>query len=126
MENAVKTNRLAVVSIASGLVVLLSLGFYWGLHWAAFSPAVGTWPEPVNRLLIAVMDFSVPVRNLGAIAALLMGILGLREIKKKAGTEKGKLLCWVGIILGAGWIVLGLLVGLTFMLAEILQGLPGG
>ena len=31
MENAIKTNRLSIVSFVSGLIALLSLGLYWGL-----------------------------------------------------------------------------------------------
>jgi hypothetical protein len=34
--------------------------------------------------------------------SLLIGILALRDIRKKGGTEKGKTLAWAGIILGAG------------------------
>ena len=126
MEKAVKTNCLAVISFASGLIVLLSLGFYWALYWIGVSPSAVPMPEAVNRVWITLMDWSVPVRNLSAAAALLTGILGLREIKKRGGAEKGKGLCWAGVVLGAGWMVFGLLVGLIFLLAETLPGLPGG
>jgi len=67
------------------------------------------------------MDLSVSLRNFCALTALVTGILGLREIKQKEVTEKGKTLAWVGIVLGAGWILFGLLIGIIFLLAEILH-----
>jgi len=120
MENSVKTNRLAIVSLISGLIALLSLGLYWVLFTMAFPSSPGYTPEPTNRAILTIMDLSVSVRNLCALTALVTGILGLREIKKKDGTEKGKILAWVGLVLGAGWLLFRLLVGITFLLAEIL------
>ena len=117
MENSVKTNRLAIVSFVSGLIALFSLGLYWVLFTIAFPSS----PEPMNRAIITIMDLSVSVRNLCAPAAIITGILGLREIKKKDGAEKGKILSWVGIVLGVGWVIFGFLVGITFLLAEILH-----
>lgn len=117
MESSTKTNRLAIVSFVSGLIALLTLGLYWALFTMAFPSS----PEPSNRALITIMDLSVPVRNVCALAALITGILALREIKKKDGTEKGKILSWVGIVLGGGWIIFGLLAGIMFLLAEILH-----
>ena len=121
MECSGKTNRLAIVSFVSGLIALLSLGFYWALFSIAFPSSPGYSPEPTNSAIITSMDLSVSLRNLCALIALVTGILGLREIKKQAGTEKGKTLAWVGIVLGAGWILFGLLIGITFLLAEILH-----
>lgn len=76
---------------------------------------------PADRAINAVMELTVPLRKLCALIALVTGILGLTEIKKKDGIEKGKTLAWVGIVLGVGWILFGLLVGITFFLAEILH-----
>jgi hypothetical protein len=117
MENPVKINRLAIVGFSSGLVALLSLGLYWGLSPLAYPSS----PEPVNNILVTIMDLSVPVRNLCALVALITGFLALRDIKKKAGIEKGKIYAWVGMLLGAGWILFGLLIGGAFLVAEILH-----
>jgi len=119
MENSVKTNRLAIVSFVSGLIALLSLGLYWALFLIAFSSSPGYAPESANRAILTVMDLSVSVRNLCALVALVMGILALRDIKKKDETEKGKILSWFGIVLGAGEILFRLLVGIIFILAKI-------
>jgi hypothetical protein len=53
--------------------------------------------------------------------ALVTGILALTQIKKKGGTEKGKILAWTGIVLSTGWILFGWIVGIIFLLAEILH-----
>ena len=121
MENSVETNRLTMVSFLSGLIVLFSLALYYVLVSIAFPSSPGTSPEPTNRAILTIMDVSVSVRNLCALTALVTGILGLREIKNKGGNEKSKILAWIGIALGAGWILFGLLVGITFLLAEILH-----
>jgi hypothetical protein len=64
------------------------------------------------------MDMSVPVRNICAPGALITGVLALLEIKRLGGIEKSKMLAWAGVVLGAGWVIFGLLVGITFLLAE--------
>ena len=112
MESSIKTNRLAMVSFASGLIALLSIGLIFVLYSS---------PETAGGLISIADGIIMPVRNLSVPVALLTGILALREIKKKGGIEKGKVLAWVGIVLGAGWILFGLLVGITFLLAEILH-----
>jgi hypothetical protein len=117
MENPIKTNRLAVISIVCGLIVLLSLGFYDAL----FQIVHGNPSETSNTALLGIMDQTVPIRNIFSTVALIMGIVALVEIKKKEGAEKGKLLAWVGIVLGAAWFITRLAVGLTFLLSEILN-----
>ena len=121
MAGYVNTNRLAIISFVSGLIALLSLGLYWALFSIAYPSSPGYSSESTNRAFLTIMDLSVSLRNLCAFTALVTGILGLREIKKKGEIGKGKILAWVGIVLGAGWILFGLLVGITFLLAEILH-----
>ena len=112
MESSIKTNRLAIVSFASGLIALISIGLIFVLYNS--QEAAGSIINITNGIIM-------PVRNLCVAVALITGIFALREIKKKDGTEKGKILAWFGIVLGAGWILFGLLVGITFLLAEILH-----
>ena len=119
MEISVKTNRLAIVSFVSGLIGLFSLGLT--LFPVLFPPSPENLPEPTSPINI-FMDLSRSVRDLGALVALLTGILALREIKRNAGTEKGKILAWVGIILGGGWILFRVLVAIFFILALIFSG----
>lgn len=112
MESSIKTNRLAIVSFASGLIAILSIGLIFVLYSS----------QETAGIIISIIDgIIMPLRNLCVVVALVTGILALRQIKKKDGTEKGKLLAWVGIVLGAGWIIFGLLVGITFLLAEMLH-----
>ena len=113
MGSSIKTNRLAIVSFVSGLIALISIVFIFVFYSSQ---------ETAGGIIISITDgIIMPLRNLCVAVALLTGILALREIKKKDGTEKGKILAWVGIVLGAGWILFGLLVGITFLLAEILH-----
>ena len=112
MESSIKTNRLAIVSFVSGLIGLISIVIIF-LLYRSQETAAG---------IISITDgIIMPLRNLCVVVALATGILALRDIKKKDGTEKGKIFAWVGIILGAGWILLGLLVGITFLVGEILH-----
>jgi hypothetical protein len=60
------------------------------------------------------LDLSASVQFLCAPVAVVTGILALREIKKKGGTEKGKILAWIGILLGAGYLLFGLLIFIIF------------
>lgn len=111
MNNSVKTNRLAIISFASGLIAILSIGLIFALY---------NLQESTDGIIISITDGVImPLRNLCVIVALVTGILALRQLKKKGGTEKGKILAWIGVVLSAGWIIFGLLVGVTFLLAEI-------
>ena len=113
MDGSIKTNRLAIVSFASGLIAILSIGLIFALY---------TSQQTAGGIILSITDgIIMPLRNLCVIVALVTGILALWQIKKKGGTEKGKILAWVGIVLGAGWIIFGLMVGATFLLAEILH-----
>ena len=115
MQSTVKTNRLAVVSMISGLVIPLSLGLYWVLFRLAYQTSPGYSPGADNP----IMDLSVSLRQICAPVALLTGFLALRQIKKNAEIEKGKIPAWIGIILGAGWLLFGLLVGMVFLVGNI-------
>lgn len=114
MESSVKINRLAMVSFISGIIVITLLGF--GMYWQLLPAS----PEYANSIR-TILDLSVSVQYLCAPVALVTGILALREIKKKVGTEKGKILAWIGIVLGTGYILFGLVVFAIFSLAEILH-----
>ena len=114
MENPVKTNRLAIVSFASGLIGLISLGII--LLPVLFLASPGDLPEFTGPVSI-LMDVSRSLSDLATILAFITGILALRDIKKKVGMEKGKTLAWVGIIVGAGWILFRVVVALIFILA---------
>jgi len=113
MESTIKTNRLAIVSVVGGLTALLSIIFIFLSY---------NTQKITGGFVVSLTDgIIIPFRNLCVVVSLITGILALRDIKKKGGSEKGKLLAWVGIVLGAGWIIFGLLVGITFLLAEILH-----
>jgi len=117
METSIKTNRLALISFICGLIALLSLGLYY----AFFAINNVTPTGPFGPTLLSIMDFTVPVRNLFSTVALITGIIGLLEIKKKEGAEKGKSLAWAGILLGAAWFFFRLVVGMVFLLSEIMN-----
>jgi len=100
------TNRLAILSFISGMVALLSISLVFILYNLAA-------PESVP--LFITDGILIPVRNLSVVASLITGVLALRDIRRNPDTEKGKTLAWFGIIVGAGWILFGLLTGLAFL-----------
>jgi hypothetical protein len=107
MEKSAKTNRMAMISFVSGFIVIALLGF--GVYWQSF-PASPTYANTIRTIL----DLSVSVQYFCAPVALLTGILALKQIQRKDGAEKGKILAWVGIVPGAGYILFGLLVFIIF------------
>jgi len=118
MQTSKRINRIAMISFIFGLIALFSLGLYWALQTVIFP---GHTAEFANRVILPIMDASTMVRNLCAVVALVTGIIALIQIKKAASSEKGKLFAWIGIALGAGWILFGLAVGVIFTLAEFLH-----
>lgn len=116
METTIETNRLAIASFASGLIGLSALSPF--LFLLLFPSSPGNLPEessPINILL----TLSRSIGNLSTLVSLIAGILALREIKRKGGTEKGRLFAWVGIVIGGGWILFRALVALYFILGML-------
>ena len=112
MDGSNKTNRLAIVSFISGLIALSGIVLTFVLYNSV---------ETRGGIISITDGIIIPVRNLCVAVTFFTGILALKEIKKKGGTEKGKIISWIGIVIGAGWILFGMLVGITFLLAEILH-----
>ena len=108
---------MAWVSFIFGLIALFSLGLYWALQ-SLVSPTLSV--DFANRVILPIMDLSTMIRNMCAVVALVTGIIALVQIKKEVSSEKGKLFAWIGIALGAGWMLFGLLVGVIFTVGEIL------
>jgi hypothetical protein len=107
-----KTNRVAIISFISGLIALSGIVLTF-----VFYNVIET-----SGSIISITDgIIIPMRNLCVVVSFFTGILALKEIKKKGGTEKGKIISWIGIVIGAGWILFGMLVGITFLMAEILH-----
>jgi len=94
MEMTIKTNRLAIFGFVSGLIAFLILG-------ALLTAFRGIFPEPGSPI-DTLMNQLRSALDLFTFLSLLIGILALRDIRKKVGSEKGKTLAWAGIILGAG------------------------
>ncbi len=100
MEGSVKTNRLAIISIASGVMALLGQGLILVLG-VIFPPPPGHFSPLLGRAgLIILLSALATVLSLPI--ALVTGILALRQINKKQRIEKGKGLAWAGIALGGG------------------------
>ncbi len=112
MKPANKINLLALISFISGLTALLTIGIIFAIY---------NFVDPTEGILFITDGILMPVRNLAVFAALVTGILALIKIKKTGGDQRGKLLAWIGIVLSGGWILFGLLVGLIFLLSNILQ-----
>ena len=112
MEHSAKTNRLAIISFAFGITALLFIAIVF-----LFFNAIKT-PNSIIGIIDAII---IPARNLCVAVALITGVLALIEIKKKGGTKKGKIFAWTGIIIGAGWMIFGLLIGALFLTGEILH-----
>jgi len=112
MESSNKTNHLAIISFVSGMIALVCIVLTFVLYNLAGTSAG----------IISITDgIIMPVRNLCVLVTLLTGILVVKDIKKTGGTKKEKMFSWFGIVVGAGWILFGLFVGITFLLAEILH-----
>ena len=109
MESSSKTNGLAIVSFVSGLSVIALLTL--GLLSSWFTAAPGFY-----NAIRPMLDLSVSVQHLCAPIALVTGILALRDIQKKGGTQQGKRLAWVGIVLGSTYLLFVLLVTIIFSL----------
>jgi len=107
MEKSAKINRMAMISFVSGFIVIALLGF--GMYWQSF-PASPTYANTIR----AILDLSAYVQYLCAPVALLTGILALKQIQRKDGAEKGKVFAWIGIVLGAVYILFRLLVFIIF------------
>ena len=119
METTVKTNRLAILSLVSGLVAsLLAFGLLYVRISRLYRSSDGTF------------EFWFPwVSGLGWLAslvAIITGILALSEIRKQGGIGRGRISAWVGIFLGAAcilfllgavWILCLGVVALIFILA---------
>ena len=112
MEHSNETNRLAIACFISGMIALLCIVLIFVLYNSA---------ETSNSIRRITDGIIMPIRNLSVVVTLLTGILALNDIKKKGGTKKEKILSWSGIVIGAGWILFGSLVGITFLLAKILR-----
>jgi len=118
MEITIKTNRLAIVSFVSGLMALLLTFGVFFVRLSFYTSLEGTLPEPTDPALARFEFWSTWVGRLGGLAtfgAIIAGVLALLEIRKKGGIEKGKLFAWVGIILGASWIIFRLAIALFFI-----------
>jgi hypothetical protein len=102
-----KINRLAMISFVSGGLAYLLIALIFVVY---------NFLEPENAIMNITDAVLMPLRNGLLVVALVTGILGLVDIKKKAGAEKGKGFAWVGIVLSAGWFLFGLLTGLIFLL----------
>jgi ABC-type sulfate transport system permease subunit len=121
MEHDKTTNRLALTSLLSGLVVPITLAIYWAWLALAF-PASPAQPSALAQPgMITIMDLTVTLRNLCAPVAILTGVLTLRRLRRGEDTRREKVMAWVGIVLGVGWILFGLLVGLLFLVGEALH-----
>ena len=107
MEKTAKINRMAIISLISGLAVIALLDF--GMVRESF-PASLTYANTIR----AIMRLSVSVQYFYGPVALLTGILALKQIQKKNGEEKGKTFAWIGIVLGGAYILFVLLVFIIF------------
>lgn len=116
--HAVRTNRLAMISFASGLLALLCI--------AGMLIAMSLAPTDYDLVGTLTSGVLLPLRDLSVLVALVTGILALREIKQKKGAERGKTLAWLGIAIGMGWIVFFILVAVAFWLLLLASSVPEG
>ncbi|MBS3753985.1 MAG: hypothetical protein KGY46_11465 [Anaerolineales bacterium] len=112
MDHFNGTNRLAIACFISGMIALLCIALIFVLYNSV---------EASNSIRRITDGIIMPIRNLSVGVTLLTGLLALKDIKEKGGTKKDKVLSWSGIVIGAGWILFGSLVGITFLLAKILR-----
>ncbi len=112
IETTVKINRLALASLISGLIALLCIALSF-LSYSSPGTTTG-WLNLVDGIII-------PLRNLCVAVALVTGVIALGDMRKNGGSRKDKIFAWTGLLLGAGWIIIAGLVGLAFLLGELLH-----
>ncbi|MBO9325822.1 MAG: DUF4190 domain-containing protein [Roseiflexus sp.] len=111
MSSPAKTNALAIVSFSSGLLALISTALLlWLFHLQ---------PVPNDMTIIITDSLLIPLRNLGMIAAVATGVLALRQIKQGVGNRKGKILAWIGSVIGIAWFLFMALAILAFLQVPI-------
>ena len=112
MVSSNKTHTLAIISFVSGMIALIGIVLIFAFY--SLAETAGSFSNITDGIIM-------PVRNLCVIVTLLTGVLAVKDIKKTGGTKKGKIMSWFGIVVGAGWILFGLIIGIIFTLAEILH-----
>lgn len=110
MQKASTSNRLALVSFISGITALIAIAVVFIFY---------TSSETQGGAISIIDGIVMPIRNLSVGLALITGIFALREIKKTGGTTKDRIFSWFGIVIGTGWILFGIFVGLLFSLPLI-------
>lgn len=94
----------------------------WGqpAPWGAAAPATSTGTNglAITSLIIAVLSFFlafVMVGAVGGVIAVVLGVVGLRQVNASGGTQGGRGLAVSGIVIGALSIVLGLVIFLVLV-----------
>lgn len=118
METTVRTNRLAMVSFAAGLIVfLIMIGAVFRVLSLLNVPP-GTDPDQAAGSGTGLFaSWSGRLAGLVSAGAIAAGVIALSGIRKSAGLEKGRLIAWSGIALGASWLLFRLLIALFFITA---------
>lgn len=101
--HAVRTNRLAMISFASGLLALLCI--------AGMLIAMSLAPTDYDLVGTLTSGVLLPLRDLSVLVALVTGILALREIKQKRAPRGEKRwrgwalrLAWAGLCSLSSWL----------------------
>ena len=111
-----RTNRLAIVSVMSGLAAVSGTGLI------VLIASTGAWST--TPLAVTIVQLTASITPAWALLACISGIIALRRIR--SGTsEKGKGLARAGIMLGAGWFFLMALIAAAFILL-LLASQPDG
>lgn len=118
METTIRTNRLAIVSFATGLIAfLITIGAVFTVMSLLNAP-LGTDPGlaagPETGLFASWIG---GLAGFASVSAMATGVIALLGIRKSAGREKGRWLAWSGIGLGASWFLFRLAIALFFILA---------
>lgn len=119
MTTPLKTNRLAILSTAAGLIAfLITLGLLI-VSIRLLSIPAGSGPSQFPTMMPGFGSVLIRLAGFASLGAIVTGVLALLEVKRKSGTEKGKLLAWAGIMLGSSWILFLLAFALFWILALI-------
>ncbi|HEX5271870.1 MAG TPA: DUF1559 domain-containing protein, partial [Gemmataceae bacterium] len=76
--------------------------------------------KAVAALILGLASFCVPL--LGSVAAIVLGLMSLSEIKKSRGRLGGKGMAAAGVALGIGTLVVGGLIGLLVPAVQSVRG----
>lgn len=115
MKGSVKINRLSIVSMICGILIVL---FYFVMYVLnLLFPAPSPHTSPFYSVAAPFHWFLASGQLLLGPTALITGIISFVRIRKSMGTEKGKIFALIGLVIGGiqtALLLLGVIAAIRF------------